>query len=112
MENDPDSVRFCQLKVQTDADQFVEREKLEKEKNEIDFTDAIIRATELCNKGHRPDYDYIQTQGCNIEGQIPAADKAKINALFDAGITIWHERDGSNRYGLFADSDHTNKNFT
>lgn len=67
---------------------------------------------ETFNYNHCPDYDYIQTQGCNIEGQIPAADKAKINALFDAGITIWHERDGSNRYGLFADSDHTNKNFT
>ena len=26
---------------------------------EIDFTDAIIHATELCNNGHRPDYDYI-----------------------------------------------------
>ena len=27
--------------------------------NEIDFTDAIIKATEFCNNGHRPDYDYI-----------------------------------------------------
>ena len=26
---------------------------------EIDFTDAIIQATDLCNNGHRPDYDYI-----------------------------------------------------
>ena len=33
--------------------------KMEEEKNEIDFTDAIIQATELCNGGHRPDYDYI-----------------------------------------------------
>lgn len=33
--------------------------QMEKEKNEIDFTDAIIRATELCNNGHKPDYDYI-----------------------------------------------------
>ena len=24
-----------------------------------DFTDAIIRATELCNNGHHPDYEYI-----------------------------------------------------
>lgn len=28
-------------------------------KREIDFTDAIIGATHLCNNGHRPDYDYI-----------------------------------------------------
>ena len=32
---------------------------MEQENNEVDFTDAIIRATELCNNGHRPDYDYI-----------------------------------------------------
>ena len=31
--------------------------KMEEENNEVDFTDAIIRATELCNSGHRPDYD-------------------------------------------------------
>lgn len=33
--------------------------QLEQERNEIDFTDAIIWATHLCNNGHRPDYDYI-----------------------------------------------------
>lgn len=33
--------------------------RMEKENNQIDFTDAIIRATNLCNNGHRPDYDYI-----------------------------------------------------
>lgn len=33
--------------------------QMEKENDEIDFTDAIIRATELCNNGHLPDYDYI-----------------------------------------------------
>ena len=39
---------------------FVEAyERMEEECVEIDFTDAIIRATELCNNGHRPDYDYI-----------------------------------------------------
>ena len=39
---------------------FVEAyRQMEQENNEVDFTDAIIRATELCNNGHRPDYDYI-----------------------------------------------------
>ena len=36
-----------------------EYRKMEEERGEIDFTDAIIRATELCDNGHRPDYDYI-----------------------------------------------------
>lgn len=34
-------------------------QQMEQDNNEVDFTDAIIRATELCNSGHRPDYDYI-----------------------------------------------------
>lgn len=39
---------------------FVEAYRnMENENNEVDFTDAIIQATELCNNGHRPDYDYI-----------------------------------------------------
>jgi DNA helicase-4 len=33
--------------------------QMEADLHEIDFTDAIIRATNLCNNGHRPDYDYI-----------------------------------------------------
>ena len=33
--------------------------QMELDNNEVDFTDAIIRATDLCNNGHRPDYDYI-----------------------------------------------------
>ena len=39
---------------------FVEAyRQMELDNNEMDFTDTIIRATELCNNGHRPDYDYI-----------------------------------------------------
>lgn len=39
---------------------FVEAyRQMELDNNEVDFTDAIIRATDLCNNGHRPDYDYI-----------------------------------------------------
>ena len=39
---------------------FVEAyNKMEEELREIDFTDAIIQAAELCNNGYRPDYDYI-----------------------------------------------------
>lgn len=34
-------------------------QKMEKEHGEIDFTDAIIQATELCNNGHVHGYEYI-----------------------------------------------------
>lgn len=33
--------------------------KMEQELGEIDFTDAINMATDLCNNGYRPNYDYI-----------------------------------------------------
>lgn len=33
--------------------------RMEEDINEVDFTDAILRATDLCNNGHKPDYDYI-----------------------------------------------------
>ena len=33
--------------------------KMEEELGEIDFTDAINMAADLCNNGHRPDFDYI-----------------------------------------------------
>ena len=31
----------------------------EAKRGEIDFTDAIIQATKICNNGHKPEYDYI-----------------------------------------------------
>lgn len=39
---------------------FVEEyARVEKEQEEVDYTDLINQATVLCNNGHRPDYDYI-----------------------------------------------------
>lgn len=36
-----------------------EYEKMQQEAGEIDFIDAILKATEICNSGHRHEYDYI-----------------------------------------------------
>ena len=58
-----------------------------------------------------PDYNYIQTQGCNIEGAIPVSAKQELSALFDSGITIWDcSTDGKiERFGKYADATHKNK---
>ena len=54
-EGSPDAVTFNDIVVP-----FIEAyAQMEEETKEIDFTDAIIRATDICNNGHRPDYDYI-----------------------------------------------------
>lgn len=36
-----------------------EYEKMQQEFGEIDFIDAILKATEICNSGHRHEYEYI-----------------------------------------------------
>ena len=36
-----------------------EYRKIASKNNQLDFTDAILKATNLCNSGFRPDYDYI-----------------------------------------------------
>ena len=59
--------------------------QMELDNNEMDFTDAIIRATELCNNGHRPDYDYIlvdEFQDISMDRYIsfPSGPEAKESA--------------------------------
>ena len=39
----------------------------------------------------RPYWNYVKTQGINLEGNIPEGDLAKIRNLFDNGITLWHD---------------------
>lgn len=43
----------------------------------------------------RSDYDYIKTQGANVSGTIPVDDKAKINALLNGGLTVFHSNYGT-----------------
>ena len=39
----------------------------------------------------RPYWNYVKTQGINLEGDIPETDLAEIRNLFDNGITLWHD---------------------
>lgn len=38
----------------------------------------------------RRNWNYVKTVGCYIEGDIPQGDLAEIRAMFDNGITLWH----------------------
>ena len=42
------------------------------------------------NLKNRPTWNYIKTEGANIEGNLPQEDIEKLKNLFDSGITIWH----------------------
>lgn len=38
----------------------------------------------------RPNHNYLETQNCDIVGDIPADDSAELRAMFDNGLTVWH----------------------
>lgn len=38
----------------------------------------------------RPNWNYIKTIGCNVEGNIPQEDINTIRKMFDTGVTLWH----------------------
>lgn len=40
---------------------------------------------------NRPYFDYLKTRRVNISGDIPAEDMTKLQALFDGGLTVWHD---------------------
>lgn len=42
------------------------------------------------NRTGRQNWNYVQTNGCNITADIPQQDLEEIKGLFNAGITIWH----------------------
>lgn len=53
----------------------------------------------LPNITSRPSWNYLQTVGANMQGEIPADRLSALNACLDNGITFWHTTDVGN-YGL------------
>lgn len=49
-----------------------------------------VNSLKVPNITGRPNWNYVKTQGCNITGDIPQSDVEEIKALFNRGITIWH----------------------
>lgn len=48
----------------------------------------------------RRNWNYVKTIGCNFDGDIPNEDLAIIRAMFDRGVTIWHNPQNIYRYDL------------
>jgi hypothetical protein len=36
-------------------------------------------------------WNFVQTQNCEIGGDMPASSKEAIGRIFDGGITFWHD---------------------
>lgn len=48
----------------------------------------------------RPHWNYIQTSGCTINGNVPGDDERKICSIFDNGITFWKNPEEVGDYSL------------
>ena len=58
-----------------------------------DFFDMFGYAThrvKMPNIYGRRNWNYVKTQGCYIEADIPQVDLAEIKSMFDKGVTFWH----------------------
>ena len=42
------------------------------------------------NRTGRANWNFVQTKGCNITGNLPQKDIEELKGMFNAGITIWH----------------------
>lgn len=49
-----------------------------------------VNSLKVPNIRGRRNWNFVKTIGCNIIGNIPQMDLAKIKELFDKGITLWH----------------------
>lgn len=49
-----------------------------------------VNELKLPNIKTRESFNYVQTVGANIKGNIPNDDLFKLKAIFDNGVTIWH----------------------
>ena len=58
--------------------------------NWFDMFGYQINRIKVPNFTCRRNWNYIKTMGCYIEADIPQEDLAQIKAMFDNGITIWH----------------------
>lgn len=56
----------------------------------FDMYGYLTNELKVPNTNNRPNWNYIQTIGANILGDIPEEDLIKIKSYFDNGITLWH----------------------
>lgn len=54
---------------------------------------------------HKSRYGYVKTKNCHITGEIPEDDRAELDKLFNAGMTVWRN---AATYGIYSFSDNDN----
>ena len=84
---------------------FAGRVSVNKQTAEIidDYFDRFGYATnrvKVPNITSRKSWNYVKTIGSNVDGNIAGDDKQKIDAIFNSGITFWHNGDNIDNYSL------------
>ena len=59
-----------------------------------------ISRQRVFNMRARETWTYIQTIGCNVGGELPAADRAIINKMFDSGVRVWRRVEDIGNFNL------------
>lgn len=52
------------------------------------------------NINGRPQWNYVQTQGCVVSGNVPASIRTRIAQIFDSGVRFWNNGDNIGNYSL------------
>lgn len=55
-----------------------------------------VDSVKVPNRTGRPNWNYVKMRNSCHRGNVPAPDMAKINAIYDSGITFWHTSDVGN----------------
>ena len=75
------------------------RESAERLDMFFDVLGYEVDAVKVPNLTGRPSWNYVQTEGATLSGNIPADRLAVMIQCMDRGITFWHTPDVGN-YGL------------
>lgn len=66
----------------------------------FDMFGYAVKQLGVPNMNARPHWTYVKTVGCDVSGNVPASDKAEIEAIFDHGIRFWHNLIEMGNYSL------------
>lgn len=78
----------------------ITREYAEAIDHYFDLYGYQVNTVKVPSTKNRQNWTYVKTSGCNLTGDIPQTDLAKIKAIFDKGITFWVNGDNIGNYEL------------
>lgn len=84
--------RICTMSIKAD-----QAKRLDQFFDMYGYQTNEVKVPELWTRNH---WNFIKTVGCVVLGPIDADDRRKIGAIFDKGITLWHNPDTMYRYDL------------